>query len=328
VGAIPYFLGGGASIVTSTIGYGSDQILSARFINAKGDIVDITEDKEPDLLWALRGAGQFFGLVTELVVKAHPFTKLGNDQGHLWAGAFVFPLNRTAEVASVMEELINDSRHATAGLMMIMAPPPQQQPALVVAARYTGSPDGARTAYGPLYDLQPLVANIGPVPIQNISDGREAFNAKGDFKRFATVGLHRFDKAAFLQVVELWQGMIEECPDAITTSFNFQWDSRLPPAASFKSSNSLHDIRLWQNNFVWFKDAASRQKVDGYNDKAINLMRGKDRSEYVDFQNATRTGPIEHRFRGDGILEKLRALKQEWDPYGVFSNQLLEDSRT
>jgi hypothetical protein len=77
IGSIPYFLGGGASVVTATTGYGSDQIISARMIDAKGDIVEVTEEK--DLIWALRGAGQFFGLVTELKIKAHPFATLGNS---------------------------------------------------------------------------------------------------------------------------------------------------------------------------------------------------------------------------------------------------------
>jgi hypothetical protein len=78
IGSIPYFLGGGVAVATSITGYGSDQIISARMIDAKGNIVEVTEEKEPDLLFALRGAGQFFGLVTELVIKAHPFAALGN----------------------------------------------------------------------------------------------------------------------------------------------------------------------------------------------------------------------------------------------------------
>lgn len=79
-----------------------------------------------------------------------------------------------------------------------------------------------------------------------------------------------------------------------------------------------------RNNLIWHTDAANRAKVDEYNNKSIILMRGPDRSEWADFQNGTRTGPIELRFRGKERLEKLRRLKKEWDPMGVFTNQLLE----
>lgn len=246
MGAIPYFLGGGASITSSITGFGSDQILSARMIDAKGDLIDVTEEKEPNLLRAIRGAGQFFGLVTELVIRAHPLTELGNDKGVIWTGSFVFPLDRAKEVSSVMRALMDDDSHATAGLMMVMAPPPARKPALVIAARYTGNPDNAKDAYKPLYNLRPLVANGGPVPIQNTSDGREAIGAKGDFKRFGVIGLRRFDEDGFLKVIDLWKELTTECPDAINTAFNFQWDSRPVKTPDFESAMCLHDIRYWQ----------------------------------------------------------------------------------
>ncbi|MCJ1405309.1 hypothetical protein MMC11_008536 [Xylographa trunciseda] len=323
VGAIPYFLGGGASITTSTTGYGSDQIVSARLATAKGDLVDVTEQSHPDLLWAIRGAGQFFGLITQLVVRAHPLTALGNDKGVIWAGSFVFPLDRAKEVALVMKDLMDDSSHATAGLMMIMAPPPARKPSLVIAARYIGDPDNAKEVYKPLFDLQPLIAAGGEVPIQNTSDGREAIGAKGDFKRFGAVGLRRFDVKAFLEIIPLWKEMIAECADAINTAFNFQWDSRPPKKPDFESAMSLHGIRYWQNNLIWHTDPKNRSKVDEYNDKSILIMRGPDQTEWADFQNGTRIGPIELRYRGEAKLERLEHLKKEWDPTGVFTPQLL-----
>ncbi|KAK7990904.1 FAD binding domain-containing protein [Apiospora arundinis] len=324
VGAIPYFLGGGSSVTNSITGYGSDQIVAARMIDAKGRLTEVDEEKEPDLLYAIRGAGQFFGLVTELTVKTTPLSALGNEQGVIWVGAFVFPLERAREVAEIMNTLMDDESQATAGLIMTMAPPPARKPALVISARYTGNPDDAKIAYKPLYDLKPVAVNGGPVPIQNASDAREMLCAKGDFKRFGIVGLRRFDIDSFLRTIELWKNLVETCPDAINTAFNFQWDSRPPKAPDFESAMSLHDVRYWQNNLIWHTDETTRQQVDAFNDECIKTMRGPDRSEYADFQNGTRTGPIELRYRGPGKLDKLKALKLKWDPTGVFTRQLLD----
>ncbi|KAI0972264.1 hypothetical protein F4678DRAFT_471811 [Xylaria arbuscula] len=325
VGAIPYFLGGGASLTTSVTGYGSDQILASRLIDATGNIVNVTEEAEPDLLYAIRGAGQFFGLVFELTIKATPLTELGNDQGVIWTGAFVFPLDRAPEVARAMSSVIDDSSQATAGLMMVQAPPPNRDPVLVIAARYAGNPDHANIAYKALYDLAPVAATGGPVPIQNASDIRRPFESKGGFKKFGIVGLRRFDVDAFLGTIDVWKTLIAECPDAINTSFNFQWDSRPAKPLPFESAMSLHDIRLWQNNFIWHTEVQNRQRVDELNDQSIALMRGTDSSEFADFQNGTRTGPISWRFRGPGKLEKLKALKRKWDSNGVYTNQLLDE---
>lgn len=79
-----------------------------------------------------------------------------------------------------------------------------------------------------------------------------------------------------------------------------------------------------RNNIIWYTDAASHQRVAELNTECIALSRGPDKSEYADFQNATRTDPVELRFRGEGKLNKLRMLKKTWDPEGVFTRQFLE----
>ncbi|KAF7895817.1 uncharacterized protein EAF01_009779 [Botrytis porri] len=126
VGAIPYFLGGGCFITSSITGPGSDQIISARVITAKGKLINVIDDTYPDLLYAIRGVGQHLGIVTQLVIKIHLLKNLGNDDGATWVGSFVFPLDRACEVTSVMKNLMNNDQYAMAGLMMIMAPPRQE----------------------------------------------------------------------------------------------------------------------------------------------------------------------------------------------------------
>ena len=214
-------------------------------VTAEGDIVTASPESHPDLLWALRGAGHFFGIVTELTVRAYPLTDIDED-GALWMGSFVFPLSRAKEVAEVMKILMDDASKATSGLMILTAPPPHRNPSLVIAARYTGSSADAVAAYKPLFDLKPIVGDGKKVPIPNASDGREAVGVKGQFKRFGICGLRRFNVDRYLQTIEVWKELLKECPDAINTAFNFQWDSRYSKAPEFESAMCLHDIRYWQ----------------------------------------------------------------------------------
>ena len=352
VGAIPYFLNGGIPTSVSITGFGSDQIISARLITAKGDLLDVTEDIHPDLLWAIRGGGQFFGLVTQLVVKTHPLSLLGNDRGVIWMGAFVFPIDRADEVCSAMKLVMDDERYGTSGLLMVAAPPPARKPSLIVSARLTGDPNDADKAYKSLYNLQPIVANGGEVPIQNVSDGRAAFEVKGDFKQFCIAGLPGFEIPSFLKTISLYEEMIAECPDAINSAFNFQWDSRPVKSSKFDSALGHHHVRFWQyvqslkasiafashvcrseltgryhfrNNLIWHTDPKNRSKVDEYSKRAVAVMRsGQDEADWVDYQNCTRVGPIHHRYRGPERLARLKQLKKAWDPTGIFSSQLLE----
>lgn len=215
-------------------------------ISAQGDLVEVTQEREPGLLYAIRGAGQFFGLVTEITIRIWPLATLGNDRGMIWSGRFVFPLDKAQRVAEAMQEIVNDDQRATAGLVMTICPPPARKPALVVAGRYIGNPDDAHLAFRALNALKPISSDGGAVPIQNVSDGREALEAKGGFKAFGTVGLRGFDINRFLSTIGVWKRLIYECPDAINTTYNFQWDSRPPKPPAFESANSLHDIRFWQ----------------------------------------------------------------------------------
>ncbi|PHH83218.1 hypothetical protein CDD82_2990 [Ophiocordyceps australis] len=324
IGAIPYFLNGGISTTNSLTGYGSDQIVAARMIDATGQLVEVTEDANPDLLYAIRGAGQFFGLITQLTIRIWPLSHLGNNQGCLWTGNFVFPFSMASQVAEAMQVIVNDASRATSGLILAICPPPTREPAVMVLARYTGDTDHGELAFQSLYALGPLMADGRAVAIQNIGHGSEPLQAKGGFRMFATVGLRRFDTESYLKTIDVWRRLVTECPDAVDTTFNFQWDSKPPRRPGFESANSLGHVHFWQNNVIWYTNAENSQRVAELNAECIALARGPDESDFVDYANATRSEPIERRFRGQDKLEKLRALKRKWDPTGVFTRQLLD----
>lgn len=64
-------LGGGHNIVQGQYGFVLDNIISARVVVASGELVEVSETKNPDLFWALRGAGHNFGIMTSFEMKAY-----------------------------------------------------------------------------------------------------------------------------------------------------------------------------------------------------------------------------------------------------------------
>ncbi|KAJ7800231.1 hypothetical protein B0H14DRAFT_3786130 [Mycena olivaceomarginata] len=79
VGVILYYLGGGISIYTPLIGFGAENIVSARLVAAAGELVEATEQATPSSSGGLRSVGQFLGLVTALMIRTHPYALTGGS---------------------------------------------------------------------------------------------------------------------------------------------------------------------------------------------------------------------------------------------------------
>lgn len=80
VGLVGATLGGGFGFLTRNFGMASDNLLSAEIVVASdtdgATAITADENNHPDLLWALRGAGNGnFGIVTALTYRVHPLTQ-------------------------------------------------------------------------------------------------------------------------------------------------------------------------------------------------------------------------------------------------------------
>lgn len=91
VGIIGYTLGGGVGLLMRTFGYAADSVLAAEVVTADGLRVRADCDENPDLLWALKGGGGNFGVVTALEFKLYPVREV-------YSGMLAYPAERAREL--------------------------------------------------------------------------------------------------------------------------------------------------------------------------------------------------------------------------------------
>jgi FAD/FMN-containing dehydrogenase len=66
-------LGGGIGWLSRPHGLTCDQFVSLELVLASGEAIEVNKDTHPDLLWALRGGGGNFGVVTRFTMKSYRF---------------------------------------------------------------------------------------------------------------------------------------------------------------------------------------------------------------------------------------------------------------
>jgi FAD/FMN-containing dehydrogenase len=72
VGAAGVTLGGGLGYLSGLYGASCDNLLGAQLVTADGRVLSVDASQNPDLFWAVRGAGANFGVTTSFECRLHP----------------------------------------------------------------------------------------------------------------------------------------------------------------------------------------------------------------------------------------------------------------
>ena len=149
-------LGGGIGWLRRKYGLSCDNLMAAELVTADGRMVRASLDENPDLLWALRGGGGNFGVVTTFEFRLHP---VGPEVAYalvLYDGAETVEALRAFRAlgADMPRELSPIAFTGSVADGMEGVPAEHYgKPMLAVAAAYVGPPDDGEEALRPLRGL-------------------------------------------------------------------------------------------------------------------------------------------------------------------------------
>jgi FAD/FMN-containing dehydrogenase len=154
VGMVGLTLGGGYGPLTPRFGLALDNLLDADLVLADGRHIVVDRLDHPELLWALRGGGGNFGVVTSMRIRLHRLDAL-------LAGFMLFPWPQAAMVLRGYAEALAEAPDEL-DVMAWILPGPDGEPLLSLAATWTGDERHGAQIMDDLQHLgTPLSAEIG-----------------------------------------------------------------------------------------------------------------------------------------------------------------------
>ncbi|MFC8454160.1 FAD-binding oxidoreductase [Kitasatospora sp. NPDC057223] len=221
VGLAGLALGGGHGVVSRSYGLTCDSLAGAEVVLPDGRTVYCDEQTEPDLLWALRGAGNGnFGVVTSLRMRTHPATDLtefraswpyrdaGTALEHWQDWAFDAPDNLWSHF---LLEAPRDSPTADVGGFLLGGGGEDE------ANRWL---DGLLAVTGPASARQ--VTHRSYLATVRSNAGGETVLARLDEQRFAfTAASQFFDRRLGPQAIRDTLAVLRRVPDGVSAAISF-----------------------------------------------------------------------------------------------------------
>ena len=195
-GVAGFTLGGGIGWLMRKAGLACDNLLAADVVTADGQLLRASEEDNPDLLWALRGGGGNFGIVTSLEFRLHAVGPT------VLAGAIFFAGERAAEVLRFYRDWTRGLPDDLTTLVNLATAPPAPflpahvhgNPVIAIVAVHAGDPEQGEALIQPLRDLGDPVADlIGRMPyteMQSLLDG------------LWTPGAHNYMRSAYVEELD------------------------------------------------------------------------------------------------------------------------------
>jgi hypothetical protein len=127
--------------------------------------VKASKTENPDLFWAIRGAGHSFGVAVEFKFQAY-------DQSNaVFAGQMLFPaFEKNLEAVVDFGNAFAERNDPDAGLVIgLVSPPKLPGFAIALTCFYNGPEEKALSIFGPMADRGPIINNTKMIPYVKVN---------------------------------------------------------------------------------------------------------------------------------------------------------------
>jgi FAD/FMN-containing dehydrogenase len=316
-------LHGGLGFLTRKLGLTCDHLVSADVVTADGKLVVADEQQNSDLLWALRGGGGNFGVVTSFEFSAHP---IGPE---VWAAVVMYPAENAGKIMTVFREFMAKAPDEMMALAIFWNTPHDESvpegarnvPTLAIAGCYSGAVEDGEKAIQPLREIDtPLVDMSGRMPYVEAQklfdpeypDGRRYYWKSiylpelGD-ETVAALASHAATRPSPISSLDIWAlgGALQRMPAS---------------HGAFMGRDEPFPLGIEAN---WDDPAADAANVGWAREVFADMQRRfPTTGAYLNFPGFAEEGDAMLRRSFKDNWRRLQAIKAKYDPDNLFRSNL------
>ena len=313
-GAAGLTMGGGSGWLERKHGLACDNLAAAELITAEGELVRASEEENRDLLWALRGGGGNFGVVTAIELRLHP---VGPE---VMAGLVLHPAERGRELLALFRDVMT-SGPGELGLAFAFITAPDEagvpeelhgEPAVMVAGMYVGAVAEGEDALREIREFGPPSADFFEPTAYAEFQG--SLDDPPGYRNYWTA-----ENVADLpdEAIDALAARAEAVPPGPSQLFVVPWGGAVrrfgaehSPLAGREAGFIVHPFLLWEDPS---DDERLRALGRAFRDDMRPWTVGATYPNFLGDEGPARTSAAFGACAG-----RLAAVKAEWDPHGVF----------
>ncbi len=311
-------LSGGLGWLRRKWGLTCDNLVGAELVTAAGEIVRVSEESDPELMWGLRGGGGNFGIVTEFEFDAHP---LGPEVFFVFT---MYPIEEARHVLAEHERLVLGAGDDVSTIAVLGHVPPvddfpdevHERPFVAVLALYAGSADEGERRLKPLRELAE--------PLADLSDRMQFVDVQQIYDADYPAGHRYYWKSAMLpalpaDAVDILVDELHRAPSKHSTIdvwLNGGAIARVADdATAFSGRAGLYVLGLESN---WEDPADDESNIAWARGVLTSVESHASGGAYLNFPGFMEEGNALVRASMGGNYERLAALKHRLDPDNLF----------
>jgi FAD/FMN-containing dehydrogenase len=300
-------LGGGSTWMNNKHGMTVDNLLSVDIVTADGVLRRASAEENPDLFWAVRGAGANFGVVTSLEYHLYPVGPM------VLGGLIIHPIEHAADVLRFFREFApqQPDELTTAVGMLTM---PDGNVAIALLACYVGDDAEGERVLAPFKQFgSPVADMVGPMPYVAVQSMLDAGFPSGRQNYWKSGYLNNIDDAAIDTLIKYGTSAPSPYSALLIEDLHGAVRRVSPDAVAFNHRESdfcLIIVAGWDDpadsdaNIAWARDFASAMQPHLSERVYVNYLgnEGSERARNAYGEN----------------YDRLVELKTKYDPNNFF----------